>query len=220
MAHSTVRKLETPTLERREENWHICHRVKTVLPIERRGAEVLLDAHAYQAQEPETQAVALVHKRDAFSDAIPVVRVHSGCVTGDIFHSLRCDCYAQLQTALDRIASEAFGVLIYLPYQEGRGIGLFRKIKAYALQDLGHDTVDANVAQGEPVDGRHYGFASEILRDLEINRVRLMTNNPRKVAALNAAGIRVVERIPIAIGANQHNKAYLDTKRSRLLHDL
>lgn len=220
MALSTALKLEGPALECRDEKWQIRYREKTVLPIERAGAEILLDAYAYQGHEPEMQAVALLHKREAILDAIPIVRIHSGCVTGDIFHSLRCDCYSQLQTALDRIASETFGILIYLPYQEGRGIGLFRKIKAYALQDRGHDTVDANLKQGEPVDARHYGFASEMLRDLGAKRVRLMTNNPEKVVALNAAGINVIERIPIVVRSNQHNEAYLDTKRSRLSHDL
>jgi GTP cyclohydrolase II len=193
---------------------------QTTLPIEFMGAEVALEAHAYQGGQPDTQAVALVHRKDAPSDAIPVVRLHSGCVTGDVFHSLRCDCHAQLQAALLRITSEPLGVLIYLPYQEGRGIGLFRKIKAYALQDQGLDTVDANLEQGQPIDARDYAFAGEILRDLGLTRVRLMTNNPDKIEALSAAGIDVAERIPLVVDPSPHNKAYLETKRRRLAHEL
>ncbi len=193
---------------------------RTMLPIEFEGAEVHLDAHAYQGREPEAQAVALVNRKDVPADAIAVVRLHSGCVTGDVFHSLRCDCHAQLKTALARITSEPLGVLIYLPYQEGRGIGLFRKIKAYALQDQGLDTVDANLEQGQPIDARDYAFAAEILRDLGMTRIRLMTNNPGKVEAMTAAGIEVVERIPLIVSPSAHNKDYLETKRRRLSHEL
>jgi len=193
---------------------------ETTLPIEFMGAELALEAHAYQGREPDTQAVALVHRQDAGPDAVPVVRMHSGCVTGDVFHSLRCDCHAQLKAALQRITSEALGVLIYLPYQEGRGIGLFRKIKAYALQDQGLDTVDANLEQGQPIDARDYAFAGEILQDLGLTRIRLMTNNPEKIEALSAAGIEVVERIPLIVSPSPHNKAYLETKRRRLAHEL
>lgn len=194
--------------------------VETVLPIEFGGAELALEAHAYQGRESDTQAVALVHRKEPGSDAIPVVRVHSGCVTGDVFHSLRCDCYAQLKAALTRITSEPLGVLIYLPYQEGRGIGLFRKIKAYALQDRGLDTVDANLEQGQPIDARDYAFAGEILKDLGLARIRLMTNNPDKIEALSTAGIEVVERIPLVVDPSPHNRAYLETKRKRLAHEL
>ena len=193
---------------------------QTTLPIEFMGAELALEAHAYQGCQPDMQAVALVHRGEAGPDAIPVVRLHSGCVTGDVFHSLRCDCHAQLQAALRRITSEPLGVLIYLPYQEGRGIGLFRKIKAYALQDQGLDTVDANLEQGQPIDARDYAFAGEILRDLGLTRVRLMTNNPDKIEALSAAGIEVVERIPLVVDPSPHNRAYLETKRKRMAHEL
>ncbi len=194
--------------------------VQTILPIEFDGAEIALEAHAYQGGETDTQAVALVHRENPGSEAIPVVRLHSGCVTGDVFHSLRCDCRAQLTAALGRIIAEPLGVLIYLPYQEGRGIGLFRKIKAYALQDQGLDTVDANLEQGQPIDARDYAFAGEILKDLGLTRVRLMTNNPDKIEALSNAGIEVVERIPVIVEASPHNKAYLETKRRRLAHEL
>ncbi|OYW55256.1 MAG: GTP cyclohydrolase II [Hyphomicrobium sp. 32-62-53] len=193
---------------------------QTMLPIEFGGSEIALEAHAYQGCEPDTQAVALVHRQTPAADAIPVVRLHSGCVTGDVFHSLRCDCHAQLKAALARVTSEPLGVLIYLPYQEGRGIGLFRKIKAYALQDQGLDTVDANLEQGQPIDARDYAFAGEILKDLGLTHIRLMTNNPDKIEALIAAGIEVVERIPLIVEASPHNKAYLETKRKRLAHEL
>jgi GTP cyclohydrolase II len=193
---------------------------ETMLPIEFAGSEIALEAHAYQGREPDTQAVALVHRQDPAANAIPVVRLHSGCVTGDVFHSLRCDCHAQLKAALARITSEPLGVLIYLPYQEGRGIGLFRKIKAYALQDQGLDTVDANLEQGQPIDARDYAFAGEILKDLGLTRIRLMTNNPDKIEALISAGIEVTERIPLIVEPSPHNKAYLETKRKRLAHEL
>lgn len=192
---------------------------QTTLPIEFNGAEVALEAHAYQGCEPDTQAVALLHRTEPAQDAIAVVRLHSGCVTGDVFHSLRCDCHAQLKAALERVTSEPLGVLIYLPYQEGRGIGLFRKIKAYALQDRGLDTVDANLEQGQPIDARDYAFAGEILKDLGLTRIRLMTNNPDKVEALSTAGITVVERIPLVVSPSPHNRAYLETKRKRLAHE-
>lgn len=193
---------------------------RTLLPIEFLGREVELEAFAYQGRDPDIQAVALVHCKGSQEGALPVVRVHSGCVTGDVFHSLRCDCHAQLTAALERITSEKYGVLIYLPYQEGRGIGLFRKIKAYALQDRGLDTVDANLEQGQPIDARDYAFAGEILAHLNFKRIRLMTNNPEKMGSLKEAGIDVVERIPLIVSPSLYNKSYLETKRRRLSHEL
>lgn len=192
---------------------------QTILPIDFKGREVHLEARAYQGKDPSTQAMALIHRTDPDATE-PVVRVHSGCVTGDIFHSLRCDCYPQLQAAMARILQEPLGVLIYLPYHEGRGIGLLNKIKAYALQDQGRDTVDANVEIGAPVDARDYGLAADILFDLAFPAIRLLTNNPAKVDALRAAGIRVIERLPLVVPASNHNKRYLETKRSRMSHKL
>jgi GTP cyclohydrolase II len=220
MAQNTVRKITMPSGELSSVKLEIDWSVQTMLPIEFDGSEIALEAHAYQGREPDTQAVALVHRQNPAADSVPVVRLHSGCVTGDVFHSMRCDCHAQLKAALSRITSEPLGVLIYLPYQEGRGIGLFRKIKAYALQDQGLDTVDANLEQGQPIDARDYAFAGEILKDLGLTRVRLMTNNPDKIEALSNAGIEVVERIPVVVNPSAHNKAYLETKRKRLAHEL
>jgi GTP cyclohydrolase II/3,4-dihydroxy 2-butanone 4-phosphate synthase/GTP cyclohydrolase II len=194
---------------------------QTLLPIEFGGREVTLEARAYQAEDPAKQAMALIHRgTGADADAMASVRVHSGCVTGDIFHSLRCDCYAQLQEALARILELPNGVLIYLPYQEGRGIGLFKKIQTYALQDQGLDTVDANLQIGAPIDSRDYSMAACILDDLGFTRIRLMTNNPEKVAALEAAGIEVAERVPLVIEPGPHNERYLETKRKRMRHQI
>ena len=147
----------------------------------------------------------------------PLSRIHSECLTGDVLFSLRCDCGFQLEHAMQRIAAESRGVLLYLR-QEGRGIGLINKIRAYALQDQGHDTVDANTELGFPADARRYDIATEILHDLGVGEIRLMTNNPRKVDALTADGIKVVERVPIVCGRNPHNEAYLGAKLKRLGH--
>jgi GTP cyclohydrolase II/3,4-dihydroxy 2-butanone 4-phosphate synthase/GTP cyclohydrolase II len=193
----------------------------TLLPIEVDGVEVVVEARAYQGKDEHTQAMALVNRAGAAAaGSIPLVRVHSGCVTGDIFHSLRCDCHAQLEGALRRIVATPNGVLVYLPYQEGRGIGLFNKIKAYALQDQGLDTVDANIEIGAPIDAREYKLAAHILRDLGFAKIALMTNNPAKVEALGNAGIEVVERIPLIVHPSPHNRHYLETKRRRMSHKL
>ena len=149
--------------------------------------------------------------------AAPLVRVHSECLTGDALFSQRCDCGPQLQEALRRIAEEGVGAVVYLR-QEGRGIGLANKIRAYALQDEGDDTVEANRKLGFPADGRDYLPAVEILRDLEVSRVRLMTNNPRKIDALSHNGIEIVERVPLLAGGNPHNREYLQVKADKLGH--
>lgn len=194
---------------------------RTLLPIELDGLEVSLEARAYQGKNEHTQAMALINRGEGKeAGEIPLVRVHSGCVTGDIFHSLRCDCRAQLECALRRITVTPNGVLIYLPYQEGRGIGLFKKMQAYALQDQGLDTVDANIEIGAPIDAREYELAAEILLDLGFSKIRLMTNNPAKVEALVIAGIEVVDRIPLVVRPGTHNERYLDTKRRRMSHEL
>ena len=148
-----------------------------------------------------------------------LVRIHSECLTGDVLHSLRCDCGAQREAALERIAAKGRGALIYLR-QEGRGIGLINKIRAYALQDRGDDTVSANEALGFEADLRDYGIGAQILHNLGVRRMRLMTNNPRKIAALRGFGLEVVERVPLTVGRNRHNAAYLETKAKKLQHIL
>lgn len=148
-----------------------------------------------------------------------LVRMHSECLTGDVLHSLRCDCGAQREAALEGIADAGAGVLVYLR-QEGRGIGLLNKIRAYELQDTGIDTVSANEALGFPADLRDYGIGAQILHSLGVRRMRLMTNNPRKIAALRGFGMEVVERVPIQVGRNSHNAAYLETKAKKLQHML
>ena len=195
---------------------------QTVLPIEFLNREVKVEARAYQGADPTCQAMVLVHRdKDAGNGhTIPVVRVHSGCVTGDIFHSLRCDCYPQLQAALDRILTSPVGVLVYLPYQEGRGIGLVNKIRAYALQDQGYDTVDANVAIGAPIEARDYDLAAHILFDLGYPEIRLLTNNPAKVEALQAEGVDVIEQLPLIVKPSSYNTRYLKTKKERMAHKL
>lgn len=149
----------------------------------------------------------------------PLVRLHSECLTGDVFGSLKCDCGPQLQAALAAIVGSGWGMLLYLR-QEGRGIGLVNKLRAYALQDQGFDTVDANVRLGFAIDARDFRVAARMLDLLGQNAVRLLTNNPDKVAALEAAGIRVVERVPHRMASNPHNEHYLATKRDRTGHQL
>jgi GTP cyclohydrolase II len=149
--------------------------------------------------------------------APPLVRVHSECLTGDALFSLRCDCGFQLEHALQRIASEKRGALVYLR-QEGRGIGLANKIRAYELQDRGADTVEANAHLGFGPDLRDYGIAIEILKDLGIQQLRLLTNNPRKLNALTEGGLTVTERVAIECGRNPHNEGYLTTKAGKLGH--
>ncbi|MFC5862373.1 GTP cyclohydrolase II [Acidicapsa dinghuensis] len=147
----------------------------------------------------------------------PIVRIHSQCITGDVFHSLRCDCHDQLHLALNRIVEEGVGVLIY-EQQEGRGIGLLEKLRAYELQEQGFDTVDANLHLGHEVDLRDYALPTEILRFLTVRSVRLLTNNPDKMNALHAADIAIVERISADVPQNSHSASYLSAKRERLGH--
>jgi GTP cyclohydrolase II len=147
----------------------------------------------------------------------PLVRIHSQCLTGDVFHSLRCDCRDQLELSLARIAEEERGLLIY-EHQEGRGIGLLNKLRAYELQDKGADTVEANERLGFKPDHRNYGLASQILRYFKVTAVRLLSNNPDKIQALEQAGIRVVERVPCVIAPTDSTEIYLRTKKQKLGH--
>jgi GTP cyclohydrolase II len=148
-----------------------------------------------------------------------LVRVHSECITSEVFGSLKCDCKPQLEAAMAAVASAGMGAVLYLR-QEGRGIGLSNKIRAYALQAHGHDTVDANRLLGFPDDARSYDVARDMLAHLGVASVRLLTNNPAKVAALRKLGVRVVGRVPIVVPATQHSARYLEAKRLRMDHDL
>ena len=172
---------------------------------------------AFRSPEEASDHVALViGKRDGNP---PVVRLHSECLTGDVLGSLKCDCGPQLHAALHAMADAPWGVLLYLR-QEGRGIGLVNKLRAYALQDQGYDTVDANLRLGFPVEARDFAIAGRMLELLNIPRIRLMTNNPEKVARLEKEGVEVVERLPLALPTNKYNEQYLATKRDRTGHQL
>lgn len=179
------------------------------------------DVIVYEVRYENTEPIALVMGDVAHAVQAPLVRVHSSCFTGDLLESLRCDCGAQLAMALEMIGREGAGVLVYLP-QEGRGIGLKEKIRAYALQDKGLDTVEANLALGYKADQRDYGIGIQILKDLGLSRVRLLTNNPKKIEALVFHGfdLRVVDQVPIMPPTTEHAQKYLATKRDKLGHRL
>ena len=164
----------------------------------------------------DDEALALVRGQVAGREAV-LTRVHSECLTGEVFGSLRCDCRQQLELALERLAAAELGVLVYLR-QEGRGIGLGNKVRAYALQDQGHDTVDANLALGFAADLRSYDMAARILGDLQVGSVRLMTNNPAKLDGLREAGVVVAEHEPHWVAASDLSNGYLEAKRSKLGH--
>lgn len=153
-----------------------------------------------------------------FADGdVVLTRVHSECLTGDGLFSLRCDCGPQLAFAMEQISKAGQGMIVYLR-QEGRGIGLTEKIKAYQLQDQGYDTFDANVKLGHPPDNRSYDMLADVFKHLNVSRVKLMTNNPEKIRSVESQGVEVVDRLPIQVGHNTHNKHYLQTKRDKFLH--
>ncbi len=174
--------------------------------------------HAYENEFDNKIHVALV--MGDVADGEPVlIRVHSECLTGDAFFSARCDCGSQLETAMQRIADEGRGIIVYLR-QEGRGIGLVHKLRAYELQDEGADTVEANEALGFPADQRDYGIGAQILTDLGASKLKIMTNNPRKFVGLSGYGLEIVERVPIEIEPTETTRRYLETKKRKLGHDL
>ena len=171
---------------------------------------------AYRSQTDPAEHLALVMGDVATDDPV-LVRVHSQCLTGDVFHSLRCDCGEQIEIAMKHIASEGRGVVLYMR-QEGRGIGIHNKIKAYALQDEGLDTVEANLSLGFKADQRDYGVGAQILADLGIHNMRLMTNNPKKMSGLASYGLTITEQLPITTEPNPHNRRYLQTKQKKMGH--
>jgi 3,4-dihydroxy 2-butanone 4-phosphate synthase/GTP cyclohydrolase II len=200
---------------RRRHETHVERVAETRLPT----AHGDFTAYGYRITVDDGEHLALVHG-DVSGDEPVLTRVHSECLTGDVFGSRRCDCGPQLDEALERIVEEGRGVLVYLRGHEGRGIGLVAKLQAYQLQDGGRDTVDANLELGLPADARHYGAATQILRDLGVTNVRLLTNNPGKVTNLEEYGVRVAERVPLTTRPNDHNLQYLLTKRDRMGHHL
>ncbi|MFJ8024118.1 bifunctional 3,4-dihydroxy-2-butanone-4-phosphate synthase/GTP cyclohydrolase II [Streptomyces sp. NPDC096311] len=199
---------------------------RTAEPTVRREAKTQLPtafgeftAYGYRSTVDGVEHVALVHGEIGEGEDV-LVRVHSECLTGDIFHSLRCDCGPQLQTSMERIQAEGRGVVVYLRGHEGRGIGLLSKLRAYELQERGRDTLDANLELGLPADARDYGASAQILEDLGVHSLRLLTNNPDKTDALVRHGLKVMRRVPMPVQAGEHNLRYLRTKRDRMGHDL
>jgi 3,4-dihydroxy 2-butanone 4-phosphate synthase/GTP cyclohydrolase II len=172
---------------------------------------------AFREKETDREHMALIKGSWSKEEAV-LTRVHSSCFTGDILNSLRCDCGEQLHQAIQMVEEEGKGVVLYMN-QEGRGIGLLNKLKAYKLQEEGMDTVEANLELGFDMDVRDYGIGAQILRDLGVEKIRLMTNNPKKRAGLKGYGLEIVENVPIRMHVNPHNERYLKTKRDKMGHD-
>ena len=200
---------------RRRNEKLVARRVEAVIPIGE--PEKAWKLYAYEDVLRHENHLALVLGEIDPQEPV-LLRAHSECLTGDIFGSLRCDCGAQLRAAMEMIAEEGRGVILYIRHQEGRGIGLLDKLHAYNLQDKGMDTVEANEALGHPPDKRDYGIGSQILYDLGLRKIRLLTNNPKKIYGLEGFGLEVVERVPIRVQSNPHNERYLKTKKDKLGH--
>ncbi|ARX82072.1 MULTISPECIES: bifunctional 3,4-dihydroxy-2-butanone-4-phosphate synthase/GTP cyclohydrolase II [Streptomyces] len=199
---------------------------RTAEPTVRREAEVRLPtsygeftAYGYRSTVDGVEHVALVHGDIGTGEDV-LVRIHSECLTGDVFHSLRCDCGPQLEESMRRVTDTGRGVVVYLRGHEGRGIGLLSKLRAYELQERGSDTLDANLELGLPADARDYGAGAQILEDLGVRSLRLLTNNPDKTEALARHGLKVTAREPMPVTVGEHNLRYLRTKRDRMGHDL
>ncbi|MEA2129347.1 MAG: 3,4-dihydroxy 2-butanone 4-phosphate synthase / cyclohydrolase, partial [Solirubrobacteraceae bacterium] len=207
-----------PGLQREHVPWRHQRLVERVVETDMPTKFGSFDAIGYRSVTDSKHHVALV-KGDVRGGEDVLVRMHSECLTGDVFGSLRCDCGLQLEDALGRIEEEGRGVLLYLA-QEGRGIGLLNKLRAYKLQEHGLDTVDANLELGFPADVRDYRIGAEILGDLGLSSVRLLTNNPKKVAGLERSGLRVTGQVSVEQPPGDHNRDYLRTKASRLGHTL
>jgi 3,4-dihydroxy 2-butanone 4-phosphate synthase/GTP cyclohydrolase II len=200
----------------------IAHRMKTERLVHRIASPHLptrfgdFQLYAYRSEITNEEHIALVLGEIRDDEPVPV-RVHSQCLTGDVFGSSRCDCGAQLALAMEKIGEAGKGVFLYL-LQEGRGIGLLNKLKAYELQDEGHDTVSANEKLGFPPDIRNYGVGSQILRDLGVRKMRLMTNNPSKYVAIGGYGLEIVERVPLEIRPTERSRKYLEAKKNKMGH--
>lgn len=196
---------------------HMCA-AHCLLPISICNDVRLMNLYVYSKPDGSDQILVLQNKMNSQPDKAPLVRIHSACFTGDVLGSARCDCGKQLSSALEMISSSEGGTILYLTHHEGRGIGLINKVIAYALQDHGSDTVDANVALGLSPDAREYSGASNVLHSMGLRSIRLITNNPAKIRAVTQAGIEVTERVPIVPTLDNWNRSYLESKRQRLGH--
>lgn len=180
-------------------------------------AHGIFDIHIFENDEQQEHVLLTVGLLTTDPEQVPLVRIHSECLTGDAFSSLKCDCGPQLNATMQMIQQAGCGAILYLR-QEGRGIGLTNKIRAYALQDQGHDTLEANLMLGLPADARTYEMCKPMLNHVGVNKVKLITNNPNKINYLTDLGVEVVERVPLLVGVNEYNSEYLQTKKDKMGH--